>query len=107
MALSRVYAVYITTSGGEEARSLGRRAVEARLAACANVFAGITSIYEWQGQLCEAEEAVLWLKTTEALVGPLIQLLEQLHTYQCPCIVSFPIELGHEPYLQWVRTQTG
>jgi len=103
----RVYAVYVTATSREEAQSLGRRAVDARLAACANVFPGITSIYEWEGQLCETQEVVLWLKTTEPLVGELIQLLGEAHTYQCPCIVSFPVEHGHEPYLEWVRAQTG
>jgi len=102
-----VFAVYVTASGQEEARRLGQRAVEARLAACANIFVGVTSIYEWQGQLTESEEVVLWLKTTETHLEPLMQLLEQLHSYDCPCIVSFPIERGHEPYLKWVRAQTG
>jgi periplasmic divalent cation tolerance protein len=101
-----VLAVYVTVGTLDEARSLAERAVQARLAACANLFPGITSIYEWQGQLCRSEEFVLWLKTTEAQVTPLMQMLEQHHSYQCPCIVSLPIEGGHEPYLQWVRAQT-
>ena len=107
MDASRVFAVYVTASDMEEARSLAAGAVQARLAACANIFPGVTSIYEWQGQLTTSEEVVLWFKTKEALVMSLISLIEQRHTYQCPCIVSFPIERGHEPYLEWVRAQTG
>lgn len=42
--------VYITASGPEEARRIGRVLVAARLAACANVYGGVTSIYWWEGK---------------------------------------------------------
>lgn len=107
MTEPRVFVVYVTTSGAEQARDLGQSAVVSRLAACANVFPSVSSIYEWQGQMCEEQEAVLWLKTTETSLEPLLTFLEQKHTYQCPCIVSFPITAGHPEYLDWVRAQTG
>jgi len=40
--------VYITASNAEEATRIGRALVEERLAACANVLNGMTSIYRWQ-----------------------------------------------------------
>ena len=42
--------------------------MEERLAACANVLDGVTSIYWWQGALEQAGEAVLILKTRTELV---------------------------------------
>ena len=48
--------------------AIGRMVVEERLAACANVLDGMTSLYWWQGALERADEAVLILKTRAELV---------------------------------------
>ncbi|MBM3556478.1 MAG: divalent-cation tolerance protein CutA, partial [Alphaproteobacteria bacterium] len=53
--------VYVTASSEDEAMALGRRAVEARLAACANVLPGMRSVYWWEGKIDEGREAVLIL----------------------------------------------
>ena len=49
---------YVTTGSRKEALAIGRAVVGERLAACANVLDGITSIYWWQGALEQASEAV-------------------------------------------------
>ena len=43
--------VYITASSRDEALAIGRAVVRERLAACANVLDGLTSIYWWQGAM--------------------------------------------------------
>ena len=40
--------VYVTASSRQEALSIGRAVVGERLAACANVLDGMTSIYWWE-----------------------------------------------------------
>jgi periplasmic divalent cation tolerance protein len=98
--------VYVTTSDKAEAVRLGRHAVERRLAACANVIPAMRAIYWWKGELQTSDEAVLVLKTRAALAGPLTQAIAELHSYECPCIVAFPIVEGHVPYLEWVAEET-
>lgn len=98
--------VYVTVTGEAEAKRLGKGAVEARLCACANILPPITSIYEWNGEMCESTERVLLLKTRQAQVTKLIALLKQLHSYECPCIVSWRLGASHEPFLAWVTQQT-
>jgi periplasmic divalent cation tolerance protein len=42
----------------ESAVVLARQIVESELAACVNVLSPVTSIYRWQGELCEEQEAI-------------------------------------------------
>lgn len=98
--------IYITTDGAEEARLIGRALVEARLAACANVLGPMTSIYRWEGAVQEGQEAVLIAKTTASLVDALTARVRALHSYECPCIVSVPIDGGNSDFLDWIAAET-
>lgn len=97
---------YVTAGSRDEALRIGRALVEERLAACANVHAGVGSIYWWQGRLEEAEEAVVVLKTRAELVPALTARVRQLHSYDCPCVVALPIEAGNPDYLDWIAAET-
>ena len=98
--------VYITAPDAALARSIGRALVEARLAACANVFDGMTSVYRWQGAIQEDSEAVLIAKTREELVPALTEKVRALHRYECPCVVALPVTGGHAPFLDWIEAET-
>ena len=89
--------VYMTTSSLDQARVIGRRLVEARLAACANILPGMESIYHWQGKIETAQETVLIAKTRAVLVDQLTAMVKQLHSYDCPCVVALPITAGIRP----------
>ncbi len=105
-AVTDVFFVYCTTSSRDEALSIGRALVEQKFAACANVLDGMTSIYPWQGNLEQSDEAILILKTTGDCVEQVIGQVRQLHSYDCPCIVAWPMTTGHGPWLDWVAEQT-
>lgn len=98
--------VYVTASSREDALHLGRRLVDERLAACANVLDGMTSVYQWEGELREDREAVLILKTQSGLVEPLTARVRELHAYDCPCVVAWPVEQGNPEYLHWIENET-
>ena len=99
--------LYITCRDRSEALQIGRQLVGERLAACANIVEAMTSIYEWQGQLCEDTECVLILKTRAALEAEARDRVLALHSYELPCVVSLPVATGHAPYLAWIDRQTG
>lgn len=99
--MSTMY-VYVTSGDVDEARRIGRAAVEARLAACANVISGIDFIYRWRGKVQETEETVLILKTMADRLGELMELVKGMHSYECPCIEAWPITDGHRPFLDWI-----
>ncbi|HEX6113190.1 MAG TPA: divalent-cation tolerance protein CutA [Geminicoccaceae bacterium] len=97
---------YVTADSRAQALAIGRRIVEERLAACANVLDGMTSIYWWQDALEQASEAVLILKTRAELVERLTARIKELHSYDCPCVVALPIAAGNPAYLDWIARET-
>ncbi len=99
--------VEVTTSGADESERIGKKVVEERLAACANIIPAITSYYWWNGKLEKDAESILLLKTTKKSLDTLIDRIRELHSYENPAIIALPIESGSEIYLEWVEKETG
>ncbi|AWJ82995.1 divalent-cation tolerance protein CutA [Azospirillum sp. TSH58] len=97
---------YITAGSRDEARRIGRALVEERLAACANIFDGMTSIYRWQDAIEEADETVLIAKTRAELFDRLAARVRELHSYEVPCVVELTVGRGNPAYLDWLRDGT-
>ncbi len=97
--------IYVTTKDREEARAIGRHVVQSRLAACVNIFDNMNSMYYWEDTLQDDQETVLIAKTTDARAGELIEAIRKQHSYDCPCIVSLPIQDGNPAFLQWIAEQ--
>ena len=95
--------VYCTAPSCEEAEKIAETIVGEGLAACANILPGIMSFFRWKGQVERAEEIGLIFKTTEPLFEKLATRIRVLHSYDCPCIVAFPITVGQADYLDWIR----
>jgi periplasmic divalent cation tolerance protein len=89
----------------EEAKRIARALVSERLAACANVILGVSSVYWWEGQVQEEQEAMLVIKTTAARVNALETRLVELHPYDVPELLSIPVTGGYPPYLAWVSSE--
>jgi|SRR5699024_888966 len=100
--------VYITTSTKDEAKKIGRKLVEERLTACVNIMDGMESIYRWEGKIEEDRECVLIAKTTHHNINALTERVKELHSYDCPCIISLPLseQEGNEAYQQWLIRET-
>ena len=98
--------VYITTKDKAEAKIIGQKLVEDKLAACVNIINGMESIYRWQGKVETAQETVLIAKTKSSLVAELAKTVKGMHSYDCPCIIAMPIEQGDKDYLKWLGDAT-
>ena len=98
--------VYITVKDKNQARAIGRTLVREKYAACANIIDRITSLYFWEGNLCNDTEAALIIKTRKSLLDRVIKRVKQLHSYSVPCIVALPIIGGNPDFLKWVRQET-
>ncbi|WBB59475.1 divalent-cation tolerance protein CutA [Streptomyces sp. WMMC500] len=99
-------AVLTTTDAREKAEALARGAVEARLAACAQVSAPVTSVYWWEGAVEESREWQVLLKTTAARYAELETHLRAAHDYDEPEIIAVPVTRGSAGYLAWVERET-
>ena len=97
-----IVSVYATFGSDEEARRIARTLVEERLAACANILAPCHSIYRWQGSIEEAAEVPVLFKTRADAADRLIARLGELHSYDVPAAVVWPIARALPGYAQWV-----
>ena len=104
MSVTSVYAVF---ADREEAERIGRDTVEQRLAACVNILGPIHSIYRWQSAVESADEVAAIFKTSEASAGALMTRIASLHSYEVPCIASWPVEKVFGAYAGWVEDSTG
>ncbi len=89
------------------ALDIARILVQEGLAACVNRIAAVTSIYQWQGRLCEEAEQLLLIKTTPARYEALEMRLKALHPYEIPEIIAVPVVTGSSQYLAWLASATG
>ena len=103
MSVVSVYAVF---ANDEEAERIGRSVVEERLAACINILGAIRSIYRWQGSVESATEVAAILKTTDTAANALIARIAALHSYDVPCIVTWPVAKVLASYADWVEDST-
>ena len=106
--MSDALLVYTTWPDPESARAFAREAVEARLAACVHVLPPITSVYRWEGEVEEAAETPMLLKTTRAAVSPLRELLTDRHPYDLPAFTALPVDASGSSaaFLAWIGAET-
>lgn len=98
--------VMTTTDSAEKADALARGAVEARLAACVQISAPVTSVYRWEGAVESTLEWQVLFKTATARFGELEAYLRGAHDYDTPEIIATPVTHGGADYLAWVAAET-
>ncbi len=98
--------VQTTTDSRAEAMELSRAAVEARLAACAQVAGPVASMYWWDGALERTEEWLVLLKLPADRYDELAAFITERHSYDEPEIVALPFVAGSTAYLTWLREET-
>ncbi len=104
--MSDLVTLYTTCGSEEEALKIARALVEARLAACGNVYPGVKSVYEWQGEIRQEAEVGLILKTRRARADAAMAMIEQLHSYDQPGIEIWPVEAANKLFAEWIEAQT-
>ena len=104
--MSSIASIYATFSSDEEARRIGRALVEERLAACANILGPCHSIYRWQGRIEEAGEVAAIFKVAAVQAEPALKRIAELHSYDVPAAVVWPIAEANLDYRYWVLSET-
>ena len=101
------FAVVLTNLPDRDAAfALAHALVERRLAACANVLAGCSSVYRWKGAVESADEVPVLIKTRLSLYPQVEQAIRELHPYELPEIVVLPVQAGLQGYLDWIGAET-
>ncbi len=105
--MSQVIDVWVNCADHAEAKQIAAEAIESRLAACANIFAPITSAFRWKGKVEHEEEVPLLLKTRADLFDDLARLVERVHSYETPGIIAMRAASVNPAYETWVVEETG
>ena len=94
----------LTTAGSvDEARRIAEGLVDRKLAACVNIVPKVVSIYRWRGKVEEAEEWLLWIKTTEAAYPRVRDAIKEMHSYELPECMSIVADDGCPAYMKWIE----
>jgi len=101
-----VIAVLTNLPDSESAFNLARELVRRRVAACVNVLPAATSFYRWQGKPEESSEHPVLVKTTQDRYADLEAAIRELHPYDLPEIVAWPVTAGLAEYLDWVERES-
>ncbi len=99
--------VLVTCPDRQTASRIARVCVNERLAACANIGEQIESIYRWKGQIEEAMEFPLLLKTRAELFDRLAARVKAEHPYETPCIIATELTQIDPAYAKWLGEETG
>lgn len=98
----KMVVVLVTCPTRAVAARLARHLVSRRLAACANIVPGLTSLFWWNGKVSRCRETLLLLKTPAAGFEPLRRAVLALHPYDVPEVIALPVGAAHAPYRRWV-----
>jgi periplasmic divalent cation tolerance protein len=102
----RFLTVLTTTDSEEDAQHLARGAVQARLAACAQIDGPVRSVYRWRGAIESEPEWRVLFKTTAARYEELEAHIRRGHPYETPEIIATEVVSGGEDYLAWLAAET-
>jgi periplasmic divalent cation tolerance protein len=93
--------ILITCGEADEARTIARRLVEARLAAGVQIIP-IESIYRWGGEVVEDQEWLLLAKTRAERFDSIVEVVSGMHSYEVPPVVMIEMAQANRSYLQWI-----
>ncbi|QYJ85744.1 divalent-cation tolerance protein CutA [Shewanella mesophila] len=101
------YLLVITSCPDKEiAASIARAVVNAKLAACVQISSPVTSVYSWQGELCQEQEFSLQIKCHSQNYNELAKLILSIHPYDVPELIALEIANGSSAYLDWIKETT-
>lgn len=103
MAPNTPLLAFCNCQNNAEAERLGHWLVNDKLAACVNILPTVQSIYRWQGQVEQASEVSLLIKTNAAMLAQIKAQLSQQHSYELPELIAVEITDGLAPYLHWLQ----
>ena len=84
---------------------ISRSLIKKRMAACVNIYPAVLSIYRYNSEVVEDNEYLIHVKTTADKFDEIRKIIERLHNYETPEIISLEISEGNEKYLKWIQDE--
>lgn len=92
-----------TTPNIEEAETLAKKIITAKLAACVQILPQIKSFYFWEDKVQEDAEVLLLIKTLDEKFPELRDFIQKNHSYDVPEMVALDAKEVSENYLDWIK----
>ena len=99
--------IRITAPDTEVADRIARRLVEDRLAAGAQQLPGLTSTFLSEGEVEQASEVLLLVKTAAESFEAVCAAVTAIHPYDVPEILAVPVSAALGSYEGWVEESVG
>ncbi len=97
--------ILTTEADLDTARRLANELLERGIVACVTM-SSVQSMYSWHGEIEDAEEVQLILKTTAEQVGGVRDVLSDLHSYDVPEFLVLEADASEE-YGTWLGRVVG
>jgi len=102
--MQKIYLIHTSVALLSDAKRLADGLMQLRCCACVQITGAGLSIYRWQGEIEQAEEYYLNIKTNKACKDRVIDYLQQHHIYDVPEI-TWSIQETTQQYATWLAQQ--
>jgi len=101
--MNETIAILCTCPDEATAERLARGLLDGGHAACVNILPGVRSLYRWEDEVQDDQEALMIIKTTHSHFFVIEHWMAEHHPYDVPELLA--LNAGHvsEPYLRWLR----
>lgn len=102
-----IIGIWINCPDAAVADAIAEHLVERRLAASANLYPPVRSVYRWKGAVERRSETPLLVKTRADLFNTVEVAVRELHPHETPSVTGVDIAHVDAGYRDWVFTETG
>ncbi|KAK0140988.1 Protein CutA [Merluccius polli] len=92
----------INSPNEQVARDIGRAIMERQMAASINILPKASSMYYWKGEVQDATEIVMLVKTKTSKIQTVIDYVRSIHPYENPDVLSLSVGDANAVYMRWM-----
>ena len=97
-----IYLIITTEEDNKKAYNIANILLIEKLIPCVT-FKNIESQFWWGGEINQSKEVQLLIKCKEENVNKVINKISELHSYEVPEIIYFPVSANND-YYQWLNS---
>ena len=86
-------------------RDISRLLIEKKVVACINIYPAALSVYRYNNEIVEDNEYLVHVKTTSDEFTEVRKIIERLHNYETPEIISLEISEGNDKFFKWIEDE--
>ena len=98
--------IYCTVPDKKVAKEISKYIIKNHLAGCVSAIDRVESVFSWDGEMEKEKEILLMIKTLRCNFEKIRALINELHPYNVPEIISVPIVDCSKEYLEWLVHET-